>query len=215
MNIAIIGSGNVGSALGSSLVSAGHRVTVTARDSVKATTVAVQIGASVVPSALAAAEAADVIVLAIPYGAVESVAKEIAAAVSGKVVIDTTNPLKADYSGLATDGGPSGAERIAAQLPGARVVKAFNTLFASIQADTAVHGQTVDGLIAADDADAKTTVAELMKAIGLRPVDAGPLAGARELESLAWLNIALQLRTGGSWKSSFVLIGAPDKAIAA
>jgi len=215
MNIAIIGSGNVGSALGSSLVSAGHRVTVTARDSAKATTVAVQIGASVVPSALAAAEAADVIVLAIPYGAVESVAKEIAAAVSGKVVIDTTNPLKADYSGLATDGGPSGAERIAAQLPGARVVKAFNTLFASIQADTAVHGQTVDGLIAADDADAKTTVAELMKAIGLRPVDAGPLAGARELESLAWLNIALQLRTGGSWKSSFVLIGAPDKAIAA
>ncbi|MBF8289882.1 MAG: oxidoreductase coenzyme F420-dependent [Chloroflexi bacterium] len=198
MNIAIIGSGNVGSALGSSLVSAGHRVTVTARDSVKATTVAAQIGASVVPSALAAAEAADVIVLAIPYGAVESVAKEIAAAVSGKVVIDTTNPLKADYSGLATDGGPSGAERIAAQLPGARVVKAFNTLFASIQADTAVHGQTVDGLIAADDADAKTTVAEL-----------------RELESLAWLNIALQLRTGGSWKSSFVLIGAPDKAIAA
>lgn len=215
MNIAIIGSGNVGSALGSSLVSAGHRVTVTARDAVKATTVAARIGASVVPSALAAVEAADIIVLAIPYGAVESVTKEIASVAAGKIVIDTTNPLKADYSGLATEGGPSGAERVAAQLPGARVVKAFNTLFASIQADTAVHGQTVDGLIAADDAGAKATVAELMKAIGLRPVDAGPLASARELESLAWLNIALQLRTGGSWNSSFVLVGAPDKAIAA
>ncbi len=215
MNIAIIGSGNVGTALGRSLVGAGHRVTVTARDSVKATTVAEQIGASVAPSALAAAEAADVIVLAIPFSAVKSVTKEIAAAAIGKIVIDTTNPLKTDYSGLATEGGPSGAERVAAQVPGARVVKAFNTLFASIQADTAVHGQTVDGLIAADDADAKATVAELMKAIGLRPVDAGPLASARELESLAWLNIALQLRTGGSWNSSFVLIGAPEKAIAA
>lgn len=215
MKIAVIGSGNVGAALGSSLVSAGHDVSITARDETRSAASAKRIGASVEASASAAAEAADVIVLAIPFSSAESVAREIASVSAGKIVVDATNPLKPDYSGLATEGGPSAAERIASQLPGARVVKAFNTLFASIQANTAVHGQTVDGLLAGDDPDAKATVAELMKSIGLRPVDAGPLASARELESLAWLNISLQLRTGGDWNSSFVILGAPEKAVAA
>jgi len=215
MKIAIIGSGNVGSALGRSLIGAGHEVSLTAQDETKTATVADEIGASVGTSVVAAVEAADVVVLAIPYGAVEIVAAEIVGATAGKTVIDTTNPVRQDFSGLATEGGPSGAERIAAYLPGAHLVKAFNTLFASIQGNTTVHGQIVDGLIAGDDAVAKATVASLMKSIGLRPVDAGPLASARELESLAWLNIALQARTGGSWNSSFVLVGAPEKAIAA
>ncbi|HEX9549579.1 MAG TPA: hypothetical protein VF971_00650, partial [Candidatus Limnocylindrales bacterium] len=65
------------------------------------------------------------------------------------------------------------------------------------------------------DEAAKETVAELVRSIGLRPVDAGPLAGARELEAMAWLNIALQLRTGGAWNTAFVLVNAPEQAIAA
>jgi NADPH-dependent F420 reductase len=215
MKIAIIGTGNVGSALGASFVRAGHDVTFAARDETRTRAVATKLGASAASSPSKAAAAGDVIVLAVPFSAAEAVAAEIAPAARGKVVIDPTNPLKPDYSGLATDGGPSGAERIAARLDEAHVVKAFNTVFSSIQADPTAYGETVDGLLAGDDADAKSTVAELERAIGLRPVDAGPLVDARALEAIAWLNIGLQMRNGGSWNSAFVLVNPPDKAIAA
>lgn len=215
MKIAIIGTGNVGSALGGAFTRAGHDVTFAAQDAAKTQTIATGLGASAAGDAVEAATAADVIVLAIPFAEVETVASEIAAASAGKVLVDVTNPLKPDYSGLATDGGPSGAERVAAAAPNARVVKAFNTLFASVQADPTAGGRTVDGLYAGDDADAKATVAELSRSIGLRPVDAGRLADARGLEAMAWLNIALQLRTGGSWNTAFVLVNAPEAALAA
>ena len=215
MKIAIIGTGNVGAALGGSFVRAGHEVTFAARDAARTSQVADKVGANVAVSPADAAAAADVVVLAVPYSEALTLAGDLSDAVSGKVLIDATNPLKADFSGLATDGGPSGAERIAAGAGTAHVVKAFNTLFASVQANPALHGQVADALIAGDDAEAKATVATLVDSIGLRPIDAGPLAAARELETLAWLNIALQLRTGGNWNSSFVLIGAPEKAIAA
>ncbi|MEO7664187.1 MAG: NADPH-dependent F420 reductase, partial [Candidatus Limnocylindrales bacterium] len=201
MKIAIIGTGNVGSALGGSFVRAGHDVTFAAQDGEKARKVAGEVGASAAASSNDAVRGADVIVLAVPYASAGSVADEIATAARGKVVVDATNPLNADYSGLSTEGGPSGAERIAAKLDGAFVVKAFNTLFASIQADPGAGGQIVDGLLAGDDAASKSTVAELERSIGLRPVDAGSLQGARQLEALAWLNISMQLRTNGAWNT--------------
>lgn len=215
MKIAIIGTGNVGTALGTSFTRAGHEVTFVARDAGKAGEVAASIGAATATSIAAAVRPADVVVLAVPYAATGAILEELGDATRGKVLVDVTNPLTADYSGLATAGGPSAAERISEAADGARVVKAFNTLFASLQADPTALGQTIDGLIAGDDAAAKETVAELVRSIGLRPVDAGPLASARELEAIAWLNIALQLRTGGNWASSFVLVGAPEQAIAA
>ncbi|MEW5990196.1 MAG: NADPH-dependent F420 reductase [Chloroflexota bacterium] len=215
MKIAIIGTGNVGSALGGSFTRAGHEVTYAAQDEAKTRRVAAAVGAATAADPLEAARAAEVIVLAVPFGALETVAAEIAPAAAGKILVDVTNPLKPDYSGLATDGGPSAAERVAAKAPEARVVKAFNTLFAGIQADPTAGGRTVDGLLAGDDVEAKGTVAELERSIGLRPVDAGPLADARSLEALAWLNIGLQLRNGGSWNTAVVLLDPPAKAIAA
>jgi NADPH-dependent F420 reductase len=215
MKIAIIGTGNVGKALGSSFTRAGHDVTYAAQDAGKTRKVAAELGAHAAASASDAAAGADVVVLAVPYGAAAGVAREISGETAGKVVVDVTNPLKADYSGLSTEGGPSGAERIADVAGEANVVKAFNTLFASVQANPRLNGQAADALIAGDDEAAKATVAELVSSIGLRPIDAGSLAAAHELEALAWLNIALQIRTGGNWSSSFVLLGAPEKAIAA
>ena len=215
MKIAIIGTGNVGSALGGSFVRAGHDVIFAAQDGAKTQDVAAGLGAQTAASPAAATAAADVIVLAVPYAVAGEVADAISTAATGKVVIDATNPLKADYSGLETEGGPSGAERLAARLPGAHVVKAFNTLFASVQADPAAAGQTLDGFFAGDDAAAKATVAELARSIGLRAIDAGSLQGARQLEALAWLNISMQLRTNGAWNTSLVLVNAPDQAIAA
>lgn len=215
MRIAIIGTGNVGSALGRSFIKAGHEVAISGRDSAKTATVATAIGATAAASAVAAASSSNVIVLAVPFSSLADVAADLASAVSGKVVIDTTNPLKPDYSGLATGGGDSAAEQLAAALPGARVVKAFNTLFASLQADPSTFGTTLDALIATDDEAARAVVVDLVGSIGFRPVVVGPLAAARELEALAWLNIGLQLRNGGDWRSSFVLVGAPAGSVAA
>jgi len=215
MNIAIIGAGNVGKALGVSLVGAGHTVAFAAQDAAKTASVAAEVGATTAASPVEAVRAADVVILAVPYQAAEGVVAEIAAAATGKVVIDATNPLKADYSGLATAGGPSGAEILAASLPGAHVVKAFNTIFAGVQGNPAAHGTTLDALLATDDDGARATVSALATSIGFRPVYVGPLAAARELEAMAWLNIRLQMLTGGTWQSSYVLVGAPAAAVVA
>lgn len=215
MEIAVIGTGNVGSALGSSFSKAGNDVVFAARDARKARQVASSVGAASAATAIDALAGADVVVLALPFAAAESVAAEIASAAAGKIVIDATNPLKPDYSGLATGDGPSGAERLAKLLPGARMVKAFNTVFASNQADPTGQGTILDALYATDDETAGAVVAELASAIGFRPVKVGPLAAARELEGLAWLNIRLQMLTNGAWQTAYVLVAPPAGAIAA
>ena len=213
MNIAIIGAGNVGKALTGSAIRAGHSVTVSSKNGESARQLAEETGARAAASDREAAEAADVVILAVPYGAVDEVLGDVGAALAGKVVIDATNPIKADYSGLATDD-TSGAEEIQAKAPGARVVKAFNTAFAARQADPKVAGGLrVDGFVAADDADAKATVLGLVEAIGFNPVDAGGLAMARYLEGMAWLNITLQMNNGWSWQAGWKLVG-PDGDVA-
>jgi 8-hydroxy-5-deazaflavin:NADPH oxidoreductase len=215
VNIAMIGTGNVGKALGTSFVRAGHQVTFAARDADKTRAVAAELGARAADSAAEAARDADVVVLAVWYSSEEEVAADIAPVSAGKVVIDVANPLTPDYSGLATAGGPSAAERLAERLPNAKVAKAFNTLFATVQADPTAHGTRLDGLYAADDEDARATVAALLDSIGLRPVNVGALERARELEALGFLNIGLQTAHGGDWRSAFVIRGAPAGATTA
>jgi predicted dinucleotide-binding enzyme len=211
--IAIIGTGNVGSAVGAGAARAGYDVVFAGQDADKAETVAEGAGASAATTPREAVAGADIIVLAVPYAAVEDVAKEIAPVAAGKVVIDPTNPLKPDYSGLATDPGTSGAETIATLLPDARVVKAFNTLFATNTADPGAHGTQLDSLFATDDEAAKDAVCGLSGSIGFRPVHVGPLAAARELEAMAWLNIRMQLLTGGHWNTAFVMVDPPEAAL--
>lgn len=212
MKITVIGTGNVGRALGTSFVRAGHDVTLVARDAAKTRQVATEIGAQAGDDVRGAAQGADVIVLAIPYAANDAVTSEIAPVAEGKVVVDVANPLTPDYSGLANPGGPSSAEQVAKNLPGSPVVKAFNTMFSSIQGDPGALGTQVDGLFAADDDRARATIAELMSSIGIRPVHVGPLQRARELEALGFLNIGLQVLHGGDWRSAVVIVGAPAAA---
>ena len=215
MKVAIIGTGNVGAALGSSLLKAKHSVIVTSADPAKAGDVADRIGASVAGTPLEAATTAEAIVIAVPWGAAEDVARAIAPATNGKLVIDATNPLRPDYSGLATADGPSGGERIAAILATARVVKGFNTLFAGVQGDPDSLGTMLDALFATDDDEAAAAFATLATSVGFRPVRVGPLAAARELEAMAWLNIRLQILSNGKWQSSYVLVNPPETALAA
>jgi 8-hydroxy-5-deazaflavin:NADPH oxidoreductase len=202
MKVAIIGAGNVGKALGTSITRAGHDVILSASTAESAGAAAEEIGAQAASDSASAVREADLVVLAVPYvGAGEHVAEEIAAEARGRVVIDATNPIRPDYSGLATDG-TSGAEEFQRRLPGAHVVKAFNTIFAANQA---TPDRDIDGFVAGDDADAKQTVIGLIDAMGFTPVDVGPLAQARHLEGMAWVNIGLNAANGWSWSSAWRL----------
>ncbi len=212
MKIAVIGTGNVGKALGSTFTRAGHEVTFAARDAAKTRALVTELGAQAAESARAAAQDADLIVLAVPYTAEDAIAADLEPVAAGKVVVDVSNPLTPGYSAVATAGGPSAAEQLADKLPGARVVKAFNTLFATNQSDPGGHGTPVDALFATDDARARATLVELSESVGMRPVYVGPLARARELEALGFLNIGLQLIHGGDWRTAIVLLGPPAAA---
>lgn len=208
MNIAIIGTGSVGSGLATAFVGAGNKVYLAGRTPAQAEAAAATSGAEATANPASAAALADVIVLAVPFGSVEELAGAIAPVTNGKVIVDVTNPAKEDWSGPLFFGTGSGAEQIAAWLPEARVVKAFNTLFAGNIANPAPGGVTLDGFVAGDDADARSAVLELAAAIGLNPVDVGPLSAARLLEPLAWLNISLNMQPGGSWRTGWKLVGA-------
>lgn len=209
MDIAIIGAGNVGRSLATAFVRAGHAVTIASRDPEDVGAVAAETGATVAESNEAAVIASSVVVLAVPFGSAADIAVEIGDAVTGKVVVDVSNRMSFGADGPAMDTTTSNAEELAALLPGASVVKAFNTLFASHQTDPIAEGLQLDGYVAADDDAARAIVLDLVESIGLRPVDVGPLVRARQLEGLAFLNITLNIANGGSWQSGWKLVGAP------
>jgi NADPH-dependent F420 reductase len=202
MKVTIIGAGNVGKALGTSISRAGHDVTITAKHPEHAQEAAMEIGAHPVDSPAEAVSDADVVILAVPYvGAANEVSSEIRDRVAGKTIIDVTNPMKPDYSGLATEG-TSAAEEFQKLLPEAKLVKAFNTIFASNQAHPS---EDIDGYVAADDEVAKQQVISLVESIGFKPVDVGPLRAARYLEGMAVINIGLNAQNGWDWTSAWKL----------
>jgi predicted dinucleotide-binding enzyme len=203
MKVAIIGAGNVGKALGGSLARAGHEVKLAANHQESARAAAAEIRATAAASPVEAATGAEVIILAVPYGAIKEVAADIGPVAADRVVVDVTNPVAPDLSGLLPQ--TSAAEELQAALPAARVVKAFNTLLASRQAQPWLNGQPADGFVAGDDSAAKETVLGLAESIGLRPVDAGPLAWARYLEGMALLNMGINVFQGGNWTSAWRL----------
>jgi len=189
MNITIVGSGSVGRALGGGWRKAGHSVTYATRDPAGAKAAELMRGGfGVVPQA--GAGKADVIVLAVPWSGIEATMKALGD-LSGKAVIDCTDPLKATRE-LALGFNDSGAETVARLSPGARVVKAFSTTGADNMADSRYPGGKLMMAIAGDDAAAKTTVMALAADLGFEPVDTGPLAMSRYLEPLAmlWINLA-------------------------
>lgn len=204
MRIAIIGAGNVGGGLAAAATAAGHEVTIAARRQENAAKVAGDVGATAAATAADAARGADVVVLAVPADAAADVLAQVED--SGAVVVDATNPLDDTHRDLATNG-TSHTERLAAAAPGVRLVKAFNTVFASRLGDASEDGRPLDGFYAGDDEAAKRVVAELLSSLGFRPVDAGGLRMARSLEELALLNITLNARDGGAWRSGWRLVG--------
>lgn len=188
MKIIIVGYGNIGSGLAKQFVDAGHDVTLTGRSLERAQAVASKFGAQVLPLSQAARHA-EVLVLAVPYDEASAALAGLGD-LSGKVLIDVSNPLTTDYMGLTVGFNTSAAEEIARLAPGAHVVKAFNTLFAQvIQYGAAFGPHKASVFYAGNDDTAKATVKGLIESIGFDAVDAGGLKNARYLEPVAGLNI--------------------------
>jgi 8-hydroxy-5-deazaflavin:NADPH oxidoreductase len=210
MKVAIIGAGHVGTALATSIGRAGHEVIITSRDPKDAEQAAEASGGRVVNTSADAAAQADVVIPAVSIGEWASVADEIAKPAAGKPVVDVTNRISFGETGPEIDTTSSNAEVISELLPDSQVVKAFNTLFATHQEDPMADGLQLDGYVAGDDPSAKAKVLELVRAVGLRPIDVGPLVRARQLEALAFLNMALNIVHKGTWQSGWKLVGAPS-----
>ena len=192
MDITIIGTGNMARGIATRVLAGGHGVTLLGTEAEKAQSLADELSGDVRAGQVGDPLSGEVVVLAVWYAAVDDVLGRYGDQLDGKVVVDITNPIDVDaFEPLKLDAG-SAAQEIAAKAPGATVVKAFNTTFAGTLGEGEVAGQQLDVLIASDDEDAKQTVARIVSDAGLRPIDAGPLKRARELEALGYLHMAIQ-----------------------
>lgn len=178
--IATIGSGNVGGRLARLWTAAGYPVQVASREN---------------PSV--AVEAADVVALCVPWSAAEA-ALDSCGPLQGKILIDCTNPVSAGLDSLVFGGTTSAAEKIQQLRPEASVVKAFNSIGASLLGEAGFDGQISDGFYCSDSAAAKRDIRPLIVAAGLRPVDVGPLRNSRYLEAMAmlWIDLAVNQKRG-------------------
>jgi 8-hydroxy-5-deazaflavin:NADPH oxidoreductase len=188
-HVSIIGTGNMGPAIAGVVSNGGNTVELLGRaDADKPVT-------------------GEVVVLAVPYGAVADIIAQRGDQLAGKVVVDISNPVDFEtFDSLVVPADGSAAAEIAAALPQSRVVKAFNTNFAATLASGTVGEQPTTVLIAGDDTDAKSLLAGIVTAGGLRAVDAGSLRRARELEALGFLQITLAAGEKIAWTSGFAVV---------
>jgi NADPH-dependent F420 reductase len=190
--IAVIGTGDVGSALGPEFAAQGHTIIYGSREpersKVKKLVEKTGDLASATTPADAAAQA-DIVVLAVPGLMVEEITRSLGD-LSGKIIVDPTNPLERRMNRLEHAVDTSNAEIIQAAAPGAYVVKAFNTLNWKTMVDPSSAGGPVSIPLVGDNSGAKKTVAELVSGMGLEPIDVGPLRDARWVEGMLilWIN---------------------------
>jgi predicted dinucleotide-binding enzyme len=204
VTVAIIGSGKMGGGFARLLASKGIDVVVGHKTPAKAEALANEIGVGAKGGSVKdAVRQADVIILAVRY---EAAADALAAAgdLTNKIVVDISNPITADFKGLTIGHSTSAAEEIQKLAPSAKVVKAFNTIFAELLPAESRAGRKVQVFIAGDDETAKAKVSDLVMAAEFEPVDSGVLSNSRYLEPLGELNIWLGFFLG--WGTS----GAPE-----
>jgi 8-hydroxy-5-deazaflavin:NADPH oxidoreductase len=188
-HVTIIGKGNMGQAISRVVTSGGNTVEVFGRSDVDKPVTG------------------DIVVLAVPYPAVAEVVAKRADQFAGKIVVDITNPVNFEtFDEMTVPADGSAAAEIATALPQSRVLKAFNTTFAATVAAGVIGPQPTTVLIAGDDADAKSLLAGVVSAGGLRAVDAGSLRRARELEALGFLQLTLAVSDKVSWTGGFGVV---------
>jgi predicted dinucleotide-binding enzyme len=192
-DITIIGSGNMARGIGTRGVAAGRSLQILDRDPAKAEALAVELGDGVTAAAIDGASLGDIVVLALPFDAAKAVVTSLGAALDGKTVIDITNPVDfATFDSLVVAPDSSAAEELAALVPAANVVKAFNTTFAGTLVEGTVEGLPLDVFVASDSDEAKAAVVSFVTDAGLRPIDVGPLRRSRELEGFQFVLMTLQ-----------------------
>ena len=193
MKIGIIGKGNVGTAIAKGLSRKGHEIKHGHRDPKEPVSEAARWG--------------EVIILAVPHENAAEAAKAIGSAADGKILVDVTNAVGENMN-LAIGFSTSAAEELQKVLPKARVVKAFNTVFAVNQSTGRIGNEQLTLFVAGDNAKAKQTVMQLGREIGFDPVDAGPLKAARYLEPMAMLLINLGYGLGMGTGIGYKLVKA-------
>ena len=204
MKITIIGAGNMGRGIGSRAVAGGSEVELVDRNPEDSRALAEALGPRATINQRVTGE---VVVLALPYDEVPKAIAEHREGLAGRIVIDIVNPV--DWSTMetvTTPAGTSAAEETAQLVPeGTKVVKAFNTTFATTLVAGEAAGEKLEVLIAGDDDAAKATVAALVEAGGMRAVDVGPLRRARMLEQVGLFHIAIQEKLGSGFASAISL----------
>jgi 8-hydroxy-5-deazaflavin:NADPH oxidoreductase len=206
MDVTIIGTGNMGRGIATRALAGGHTVTLLGHEPGKAEEAAGELSGDVRTGTVGDELTGDVVVLAMWYQALDDVLARYGDQLAGKVVVDITNPVDPNtFQPLTVEAGSAAAE-IAGKATGAKVVKAFNTTFAGTLAGGEVAGQPLDVFIASDDEDAKNAVRELAESAGLRAVDAGPLAHARQLEAMGYLHMAIQDGLGTGYGSTIKVL---------
>jgi 8-hydroxy-5-deazaflavin:NADPH oxidoreductase len=193
LKVAIIGKGNVGTALQKSLTRGGHETKFGHLDPDE--------------SVADAAKWGEVIILAVPHNAADDARENIKPYSEGKTVIDVMNAIGENME-LGISCTTSTAEETQKKLPKAQVVKAFNTVFAPNQSTAKVGDQQLTAFYAGDDENAKKIVAQLTRDMGFDPVDCGPLKNARFLEAMGNLIINLAFKYGMSNKIGYKLLKA-------
>lgn len=187
MKISILGAGSVGAALGKGWVEAGHEVFFGVRDTTtdKVKTLLTEVGSSATARLMAEAVTdAEVIVLTVPWEAVPEVLQTVGS-LSGKILLDSTNPLTGNQLNAALNLSTSGGEQVAVWFAGARVVKIFNSIGWESMANPQYGTEAATMFYAGDDAQAKQIAAQLASDLGFEPIDAGSLAVSKFLETLA------------------------------
>lgn len=202
MRVGIIGAGNVGRALAKASVRAGHTVAISSSTPAEAKRVAIEVGAKAAISNRNAIADAEVVVLAVPFDAVNAIVYNLGSGLHGKVLVDVTNRFAPEHLD-----GPSNAELIQKMDPNVKVIKAINTILAAHQSDPQIDGIQLDGFVAGDDPEAKRKGLEFVESLGFRPIDAGPLAMSRALEGMGVLNISLNMTNGWPWQTGWKLLG--------
>lgn len=208
MKIAVIGTGSVGAALGAKWGAAGHTVIYGSRDpsSERIQALLARTGPSAkAENAVAAVQEAHAIILALPWGVTQAALASLGS-LRGRIVVDCTNPLLSDLSGIELGHSTSAAEQIAAWAPGAKVVKSFNTASVKVMNDPVFGEHRATMFYCGDDPDAKEVVRQLVADVGFDPVDAGGLASARYLEPLAMLYIHLAFKQGWGSNCAFKIM---------
>jgi predicted dinucleotide-binding enzyme len=206
MDITIIGTGNMARGIAARALAGGHAVTLLGTDQEKARALAGELSGDVRAGTVGDPLSGDVVVLAVWYQALDDVLGRYGDQLAGKTVVDITNPVDPQtYAPLTVEAG-SAAQEIAQKAPGAKVVKAFNTTFAGSLVEGQVAGQPLDVFVASDDDKAKANVRELAESAGLRVLDAGPLAHARQLEGAGYLHMAIQPGLGGTYASALKIV---------